>query len=881
MKIFTKKIKNIYLLSFCIPVLGMLWIFVARGIFPFGNNSFMFSDMYHQYVPFLTEFWRKLHEGESMAFSWYTGLGSNFVAVYSYYLASPFNWLAFLFPENLLIEFMTYFIVLKIGLCGLTFSYYLSKRFQTKDLRILWFSVFYAMSGFVAAYNWNHMWLDVLWLAPLVILGLEELVKKGRCRLYCLTLAASIFTNYYLSIMLCIFLVLYFLMQLFTNGLSWRIKIRAVLHFTVSSLLAGAMAGVLLVPVMNAMHVTDFHDISFPKKIEVYFNGLEMLARHAAMLPTERGLDHWPNIYCGVLAFILVPVYIFHKRIPLRQKIGRLLLLTFMLLGFSVNILNFIWHGLNYPDSLPARQSFLYIFVILTMCFEAVYRDGENGIWNRVAGVVSGLLLVTACGIFVTTDGLTIGVMTCTWLFLAGYLIMAVLFRQTIWKKHKKPMALRRLAVYGKWAVLVLVTAEAGLNMAHTSVRPVQRGYYMNNKADYEALLTLAKEESDVFYRFESLSQMTKNDGTLTGYPSASVFSSTINGRVEDYYDKLGMGGSKVSYYYSGSTPLTGALLGVRYTFSEEEQQDTELYEFVAQHGKKYLYRNKLTLPVGFVMSEELMTKLAEEITKGTGNPIVTQNNLIRKLGIQDTLFANMNAEETETEGNQITVRVLEDGHLYGVVFGNPEGDLVLAQGEETQTFSDVGKGKLLDLGWFAAGEEFTITADESEALTVRMYRLSPDTLKEAIAVLGEEPFLTTAYTADSLEGTVTAANDGYLVMSVPYEPGWEIFIDGKETEYEMFADTMIAVPVTSGKHTVSMRYSIHGTGLGLMLSIVGTVLFILIYGRRKRESLTEPEIAAEKESLAEPEIAAEKENLEEPEIAAEEKSLTEPESED
>lgn len=121
MRAFAKKLKNIYLLSFLIPVLGMLGIFIARGIFPFGNNSFMFSDMYHQYVPFLTEFWRKLHEGESLAFSWRVGLGSNFVALYAYYLASPENWLAFFCPEKYLIEFMTYIIVLKIGLMGLTF----------------------------------------------------------------------------------------------------------------------------------------------------------------------------------------------------------------------------------------------------------------------------------------------------------------------------------------------------------------------------------------------------------------------------------------------------------------------------------------------------------------------------------------------------------------------------------------------------------------------------------------------------------------------------------------------------------------------------------------------------------------------------------------
>lgn len=834
MRAFGKKLKNIYLLSFCIPVLGMLGIFVVRGIFPFGNNSFMFSDMYHQYVPFLTEFWRKLRGGESLAFSWYAGLGSNFAAIYAYYLASPVNWLAFFCPEEYLIEFMTYFIVLKIGLCGLTFSYYLSRRFQTKDLRIVWFAVLYAMSGFIAAYNWNHMWMDCLWLAPLILLGLEELVSKGRCRLYCLTLTASIFTNYYLSILLCIFLVLYFFLQLFTNGLSWKKKGLAVVNFTLSSLLSGGMAGILLFPVMNAMHVTDFHDISFPKKVEFYFNALEMLARHVAMLPAERGLDHWPNIYCGVLVFVLVPVYIFHRKIPLKQKIGKLLLLVFMLLGFSVNILNFIWHGLNYPDSLPARQSFLYIFVILTMCFEAVYRNGENGTLNRIAGVVSGLLLLAACGIFVTTDGLTVGVMACTWIFLLGYFCLALLFDGHLWKRFRKALGLRKLSVYGKWAILLLVSVEAIMNMEHTSVKPVQRGYYLNKKEDYQALLAIAREEDDGFYRFESLKQMTKNDGMLAGYPSASIFSSTVNGSVEDYYDSLGMGGSKVSYYYRGATPFTSALLGVKYTFSDKEEKDAALYEYVAQHGGMYLYRNKQTLPVGFMMPEELMDDLSDEIEEDLNNTIITQNDMVRKLCAGETLFSNLKDEEIATKDNQIMVRVQQDGHLYGVVTDKPEGKVFLSKGVENTELSNVSNEYLLDLGWFAEGEEFTITAEGEENLDIRVYRLSEKILCDAIRVLGEQPFESISYTAESLTGTIETEEEGYLVLSIPYEPGWTILVDGVETEYEEFAGTMLAVPLTRGNHVVEMHYKIYGTGTGLCCSIVSFVLFLAVYGRKK-----------------------------------------------
>lgn len=204
------KLDWLYLFSFLAPALIMLVIFVLQEIYPFGERSFLHIDMYHQYFPFLVEFYHKLKNGESLFYSWNTGIGSNFLALYVYYLASPSNWLCVLVPERFLMEFLSYMVIIKIGLCGLTFTYYIRKHFRSDSWVILCFSLFYALSGFMAAYNWNVMWLDVIVLAPVIILGVERLVSEGKCYMYCIALGLSILSNYYLSIMLCLFLVLYF-----------------------------------------------------------------------------------------------------------------------------------------------------------------------------------------------------------------------------------------------------------------------------------------------------------------------------------------------------------------------------------------------------------------------------------------------------------------------------------------------------------------------------------------------------------------------------------------------------------------------------------------------------------------------------------------------
>lgn len=809
-----------YSFAFFIPFLSVLGICIANGVYPFGKNSFMHCDMYHQYVPFLVEFWRKLHGGESLFYSWNVGIGSDFTTIFAYYLATPTNWLVYFCPEHLIIEFMTLMILIKTALCGPAFAYYLRQRFQTDSPLIWGFSTLYAMSGFVAAYNWNPMWLDVLWLTPLVILGLEKLVHEQKCRLYCLALAASVFTNYYLSIMLCMFLVLYFIVLLFTGGLKWREKGKAVGNFALYSLLAGGMAGVLLLPVMTVMRSTGFDDAAFPKKLTFYFNGLEVLARHFLTIPVEIGLDHWPNIFCGTVMFLLLPMYLLCGKIPLKQRIGKGLLAVFMLLSFSVNILNFIWHGMNYPDSLPGRQAYLYIFLLLTMGFETVMHIKEWRLPWFIAAVLAGGGVMALCSIFVKSEGFTVSVAALTWCFFSVYVILAACFLLLPGKRK-----------FLLWAAVAVLVGECIINMEETSISVVQRAYYANKWENYEELYKTAEDKED-FYRFESFCDMTKNDSALAGYPGVSVFSSTTGSHMADLYDALGMEGTKVSYYTDGATAFTEALLGVRYTFSERKE-DEQLYRQAGQRGKMYLYENRYSLPVGYAVSEELRESMEKIILNGSSNRLEMQNKLGELLGAQGSMFAYLNRGDLFEVG--------ESGQYYGFVSANSGKSIVmnevmdLTQPASEQTaaareYKDVKKNSILDLGYLEAGSEWLFTSDEKEDAQkpqIWFYKLNTEALEAAVERLRQQPFEVQEYRDGYLRGTAEVGEAGDLLLSVPSEEGWKIFVDGMEREPESWAQAMIRIPLEKGAHTVEMRYCPLGLGLGACISAVSLAVFL------------------------------------------------------
>lgn len=826
--------KKICFFSFLLPFLSMMAIFIGNGIYPFGDQSFMHSDMYHQYVPFLEEFVRKVRDGEPLYYSWRIGMGSNYLSLYGYYSASPFNWLMLLLPEKYLIEFMSYMVVFKIGLCGFTFSWLLTEKFHTNDLSVLFFSTFYAMSGFVAAYNWNVMWMDTLVLAPLIVLGLEKLVFEKKYSLYCITLGLCILSNYYLSIMVCIFLCLYFLVlvpNLFGSD-GWKAfsarLLGAIGRFALFSLLAGGLAAVLLIPEIAALHATEFSEFNFPEKINWYFSFFDVIARHATGVSRETGLDHWPNIFCSSAVFFLIPLYIVNRKIPLKEKLGRLVLCTFFIVSFSVNTLNFIWHGFNYPDSLPARQSFLYILLVLLMCYEAFSKLDGFTMRELFVSLACGLGYLLLAGKLVEDDAFTQGTFVLSACLLAAYALLLY-----AWKKGKEKQPAdslpyqRAIAI----AVLALVAFESTYNMALTSVSTTSRSSYLESIPAYRELVARNEEKDSDFYRYEKLSRVTKNDGALAGYPTASLFSSTSNAAVQDWYDRMGMSESKVFYCFDGQTPLSAAFLNVRYLFSRSNAEDSSLYTLIDEQDGVYLYKNNKTLPAGFILQDG-QNLSSSEFSEETSDPFEVQNQMAASVSTSDPLFVSIESEES---GNQVFFDVYTEGHYYAYCKSSKIDTVSISSASVNKTYKKVKYDYILDLGRHETGDHVTLTNDEDSVLNAVVVRLDEAVLSRTLQTLSEQPFTVDSYDSSHLTGHVDVTKAGRLILSIANEPGWTMKVDGEAADYDVYDGVFLSVPLTEGSHTIELSYRPAGLTAGLIVSLICLLVFIGIGVAQKR----------------------------------------------
>lgn len=820
--------KNIALLAaFVMPLFITIIICINHGVYPFGEECILHVDMYHQYCPFFSELLQNIRNGSGFSYSWNIGLGADFVSLYAYYLASPLNWFIVLCPKGAVIEFMTILVVLKIAASGLTAAYYLQKHFKTDHFAVAIFGTAYALCAFTAAYSWNIMWTDCMVFLPLILLGAEILIKDGRPYLYYGTLALSILSNYYISIMICIFLVFWFLLTWVENR---KAGIRAWLRFAWYSILAGGTAAVLIIPTAIVLGYSGAQGISFPDSVEWYFNIVLELARHFVLTDVYTGSEHWPNIYCGVFVLVLFVLYLLNGGISWKKKLPRVGLAILFVLSFANNVLDFIWHGLHFPTSLPGRQSFIYIFLLLCIAFEAFLHLKENHIWHLLVATVCNAAFFVGAYYLTENNAEDTKRFVVTAVFFGCYLLLLVVYLAGNAKLKRLMLSI------GCFAII----AELTMNFEATGLDVVSRSAYLKNSDDYEVLLEVAnemtEEEGAYFYRTEELERKTKNDAAFYGYASATQFSSLMNLNVSHFYQDVGMEGGKNFYSYSGATPLLESMLSVRYVLADNAMEEGPLRTLVATADNNYLYKNLYTLPLGFMMDEEAIAGWDYNIE----DDIETQNELAYLLGATETMFIPVPSTFESGESGFVAE---QSGYYYATYEKTSVGNLTEETSDgRSRSFTKVSHGYTLDLGYCDADTEVMIRNNDNETLQMEVYYLNLDVFYQVYDALNSQTLELTSFDNNRVTGTVQVMEAGRLILSIADEAGWTLFVDGKETASETFAEAFISVYLEPGEHEIELRYETPGIRLGAACSGICLMLaaasMYVTYRKRKQNNI-------------------------------------------
>ena len=818
-----EKERAIYLLSFLLPLIMIISILISKHVFPFGDKCILRTDFYHQYLPFHAELNNKLKNFESLFYTFKVGLGTNFITLLAYYLASPFNLLLFIVGDKYVLEFITVMVTLKIALSGLTMSYYLVKRYKTDSFVVVFFAIFYAMSGYMCAYYWNVMWLDNIVLFPLLMLGFENVQNGKKPYMYIITLAMSILCNYYIGTITCFFFVVYFI---FYSVLKEK-KLKEVginfLRTAVFTTIGIMISAILLIPVFYAFKTTASSDSNFPSTVKEYFTIVEVIGRHLPFVTIENGIENWPNLYSGIACFPLLTMYFLSKKYKLREKICYAFLLVFFIASFSINVLDFIWHIFKYPNSLPSRQSFIYTFIVLALCIKPLLKFKSIKINDISICFAVPIVFLIFFEKLIKSQKVGFYSIYASLIFLLIYFV--------IFLRYKSNKSNKNLLLY---LAIVFVSFEAFMNMYQTSITTIKKNDYMKNTDVIKQMNKNIKQMNGDFYRVERAEMKTKDDGAFMHFPSSSIFSSSAYSSGSDYYKSLGMEASTNAYSITGSTPFADTLLGVKYKIYEKEIEHADVLNLRLLESdtdkKVYLYQNIDTLPLSFMLTE----KFIEDYDRSSGNPATVQNNFSRTFDMGTVL----NKKGIEISGTEAKYTTDEEGDYYVFVRDKGIKEVTVTYPTTSKQFKNLNRGFFIELGYLDKGVEMKFRNDtNSDDLLIEVFKFNFETLKKIVEKINSyADYKMISFKEDRINYTMNVKEEGKCIVTLPYDKGFKVVVDGKEVESDAIFDFFLGFKLEKGEHNILITYMPSGFKIGLLLTFIGIISLISLYVLDKKK---------------------------------------------
>lgn len=849
-----------FCLSFIIPAVIMLLAFKSKEIHPFGDQQMLVIDLWHQYYPFFRVVREKLLSGGSFLYSWENGMGTNFLSLISYYAASPLNWISIFFDEEHVRDALTYILIAKIGFSGAFFSCFLRYTYKRKDLSIVIFSAMFALCSYTLGYYWNVMWFDTIALFPLVMLGVTAICREGKWKLYTVSLALSLFSNYYIAFFTCIFTIFMFAGSIIIEGKGIKDFFRKLWIIVYSSVIGIGLSAFMLLPAYYGLKLTYSANNTFPKEVSWYEKWTDIFANLISYNePTN--VEGLPNIACGMLAVTLFGVFLFSLKIKIREKVVSLLMLALIAVSCNMNKLNLIWHGFHATNQIPYRFSFIFSFVLIAAAYRAYDVMTRKGIkfyqlflLIPAPAVVFWLNYHTAKN---SEEGFVFDTAFKSSLIITAAYILIFIAIKVI--PIKKPVIKRSIINLFICAVVITeLTANASMG-----VKKVGSSSYTSYPASgnevQEVFEVMRERENPLFYRTEMTSTYTLNDSALYGYNGLSQFSSSANVSITKFFRRLGLYSSEAGnrFYYRNSTPVVNSLLGLNYIVSKNGMLNNSKMglEYIDSSGNTSLYENKYPLSIGFMMNNSILDLPDKEGT----NPFEYQNDLMSlATGTDSNIFTAQpvalvsynNIDVTKTgygtynfhvpDGNKSAsvsydFAGVEGAYLYGYAKnGGVETVNVKCDGINADSSVSVKDYPVVfPMGNGQSGStstaELKITEDKTDGnYTIMVYALKQNAFEQAYNKLADEQLQLTEFTDTEIRGNINAYESGILYLSIPYEKGWSVYIDGKKTGTFKVLNSMLGVEVDSGEHEVLLKYSPEGFKLGLIISGGALLLFIL-----------------------------------------------------
>ncbi len=823
-------------IAFLAPVLMLILVYNGLGLYPYENLTVLTSDLNNQYVSYFAYLVDSIKNGDNIFYTFSKAIGGDMYGLTGYYLLSPINIiLMFGGKEGLPFTIMLVTLV-KVGLSGLFMYIYFSEK-RGYIYKNMMFAIAYALNGYLVAFIFNLMWLDAVYLLPLVILFVENIYKRKSSVPYILTLALTIISCYYTGYMVCVFTGLYGIYYLIIKREAFSKKFKQFIRFGLSSLLAVGISMVVLLPSLSALSGSKEVGDSFVINGETNFKAVDFLVCiFTGQSSGVAGYEKLPNLYFGIVMFVFLIGYFFNKNIKVREKIATFGVFVILFASMYFVSADMIWHGFAKPNMFYFRYSFVFSFmaiIVAEKCYHRIY--GLNEKW-RQAGVFAIAIVL------LLLNGICVGEISNVKYMVLDVVVVAI----TVWVimyyyKVDRDLipALNILLILSTLASAVINTRVELSNM-YFADRSIS-GYV----EELEPVVEFVESKMDGEYRIEKNFYYSINDPMLLSYNGLSHFSSTEKAYVKNFMSMMGYRAyyEYWTHYGNGSTYAADSLLGVKYILTREPVHNR--YTIMAQTEKINVYQNEYALPLVFVANDTAITTdiLAEEM-----NTFEYQNALYSSLvGREVNIFSKFEykdkqiVEELGEIHYLIEARNDENIYMYFQDASSTAAEIFINGVTQGNYFDSYGNG-LIIIGKYQVGNVIDVCVKYTDEISNLpdpiVYTENVQVLSECIDELRVDGVVVNKESSSHLKCDITVPKDKIILTSIPYDENWKVYVDGEEVDTSEAFEMMLAIEVSEGTHTVEFKYLpkyfVESAGISILSVII--LAFVVLYNARNKK---------------------------------------------
>ena len=809
------------------------------------------------------------------------GAGADIISTLNAYgLGDPLNLLSAFVPARYCEYLYIFLVILRIYLAGLVF-YFLCRFFKKRRIYALIGSLIYSFSGFTIFNAVRHPdnFFSPMIQFPLLIVGVELILRKKKPFLFIAAVFYSALCGYYMLYMMTLMIGIYFLVRVTQINLLLKLRglLTIILRIAGSYLLGIGLSAVVFIPSLYGFINSSRSDAG-GSVLQLFYSGSyirDLLFRFIAPVGS------WDYLSLAAIVFLSI-ILLFCDKKHSRYNLKVLLLIAAVIYLFPLG--GYIFNGFQYPSQ---RWTFGLVLLLSYTVVEMLPQLLELNDSHRIICFI--FVLLYSIAVFVIP-----GARNVKYSVVGVCMLVTTLLVLTILPSKFQKYCIGFFPI-GVICCLFIVIGNVSINAIYRFADD-QFGYSNEFlKVGQETKILEARTERLADYyvknqwgRVDSTSFDGLSNGSMVWQiPTLLSHYSVMNANISEFWSRMEGLGQRFSFAIDSTNQRTipNTLLSVRYAIEQEGDKGYVPFGYfpidLTDKGE-IIYENKYCLPIGYTydsyityedlssmnglqIQEALLQSIALDIAPITqdiqkGIPVFSTETIYYEIADMEHIQWNSdNMLEVQKDKSTLTLSfsIPENTEGYIRLSGLDINDSGVSNFNLSVKSNGVSKSALVssaDYNWYYGRTNYLYnlgysTEERTECTItfpkkgiyhlddIEIFSVPMDDYCKQIEQLREESLKNTVLSTNRISGTVTLSKDKVLCLAVPYSSGWTATVDGEKKEILKGNFMFMALPLTEGTHKIEVTYCSPGIKSGLIISVLSmaTTGGMIIWYHRKR----------------------------------------------